>query len=50
MNMLDLRTYGFSFGREDIWHPEKDVYWGSEERMPLARLIRYKKPKKTVPH
>ena len=23
--------YGFSFGREDIWHPEKDVYWGSEK-------------------
>ena len=26
-----LQTYGFSFGREDIWHPEKDVYWGSEK-------------------
>ena len=26
-----LKTYGFSFGREDIWHPEKDVYWGSEK-------------------
>ena len=26
-----LKTYGFSFGREDIWHPEKDVYWGSEQ-------------------
>jgi catalase-peroxidase len=25
-----LKTYGFSFGRADIWHPEKDVYWGSE--------------------
>ncbi len=25
-----LKTYGFSFGREDIWHPEKDVYWGAE--------------------
>ena len=25
-----LKTYGFSFGREDIWHPEKDVWWGSE--------------------
>jgi catalase-peroxidase len=23
--------YGFAFGREDIWHPEKDVYWGSEK-------------------
>jgi catalase-peroxidase len=26
-----LKTYGFSFGREDIWHPEKDIYWGSEK-------------------
>ena len=24
------RTFGFAFGREDIWHPEKDIYWGSE--------------------
>ena len=27
---MGLKTYGFAFGREDIWHPEKDVYWGSE--------------------
>lgn len=27
---VGLKTYGFAFGREDIWHPEKDVYWGSE--------------------
>ncbi len=26
-----LKTFGFGFGREDIWHPEKDVYWGSEK-------------------
>jgi catalase-peroxidase len=28
---MGLKTYGFSFGREDIWHPEKDVYWGAEK-------------------
>jgi len=28
---MGLKTYGFSFGREDIWAPEKDVYWGSEK-------------------
>ena len=28
---MGLKTYGFAFGREDIWHPEKDVYWGSEQ-------------------
>lgn len=28
---MGLKTFGFSFGREDIWHPEKDIYWGSEK-------------------
>jgi catalase-peroxidase len=27
---MGLKTFGFSFGREDIWHPERDIYWGSE--------------------
>ena len=29
---MGLKTFGFGFGREDIWHPEKDVYWGSEKK------------------
>jgi len=33
---MGLKTFGFGFGREDIWHPEKDVYWGSEKEW-LAR-------------
>ena len=28
---MGLKTFGFGFGREDIWHPEKDVYWGAEK-------------------
>ncbi|MBB3190571.1 catalase/peroxidase HPI [Halomonas cerina] len=28
---MGLKTFGFSFGREDIWHPEKDIYWGAEK-------------------
>ena len=28
---MGFKTYGFAFGREDIWHPEKDIYWGSEK-------------------
>jgi len=28
---MGLKTFGFSFGRKDIWHPEKDVYWGAEK-------------------
>jgi catalase-peroxidase len=28
---MGFKTFGFSFGREDIWHPEKDIYWGAEK-------------------
>ncbi len=28
---MGLKTFGFGFGREDVWHPEKDTYWGSEK-------------------
>ena len=28
---MGLKTYGFAFGREDIWHPEHDIYWGAEQ-------------------
>ncbi len=28
---MGLKSYGFAFGREDIWHPEKDTYWGAEK-------------------
>jgi catalase-peroxidase len=27
---MGFKTFGFAFGRQDIWHPEKDIYWGSE--------------------
>ena len=28
---MGLKTFGFGFGRADIWHPPKDTYWGSEK-------------------
>ena len=28
---MGLKTFGFGFGRPDIWGPEKDVYWGAEK-------------------
>ncbi|MCS3457291.1 catalase-peroxidase [Aeromonas sp. BIGb0405] len=28
---MGLKTFGFGFGRQDIWHPEKDIYWGAEK-------------------
>lgn len=37
---MGLKIFGFGFGREDIWHPEKDVYWGSEkEWLGASRYI-----------
>ncbi|RNF33234.1 catalase/peroxidase HPI [Paracoccus methylarcula] len=38
---MGLKTFGFSFGREDIWHPEKDVYWGSEKEWLAPSDSRY---------
>ncbi len=31
MESMGLKTYGFAFGRPDIWEPEEDIYWGSED-------------------
>ncbi len=36
-----LKTFGFGFGREDIWHPEKDTYWGSEKEWLTDDSDRY---------
>ncbi|TDR53309.1 catalase-peroxidase [Halomonas ventosae] len=38
---MGLRTFGFSFGREDIWHPEKDTYWGAEKEWLAPSDSRY---------
>jgi catalase-peroxidase len=38
---MGLKTFGFAGGREDIWHPEKDAYWGSEKEWLAATHNRY---------
>lgn len=38
---MGLKTFGFGFGREDIWHPEKDVYWGAEKEFLADSENRY---------
>jgi catalase-peroxidase len=38
---MGLPTFGFSFGREDIWHPEKDIYWGAEKEWLAPSDERY---------
>ena len=37
---MGLKIYGFAGGRADIWHPEKDIYWGSEKEW-LGNDARY---------
>ncbi|MGA9048242.1 MAG: catalase/peroxidase HPI [Dehalococcoidia bacterium] len=32
LESMGFKTFGFAGGREDIWEPEKDIYWGSEEK------------------
>ena len=38
---MGLKTFGFSFGREDIWAPEIDTYWGSEKEWLAPSDSRY---------
>jgi len=38
---MGLKTFGFGGGREDIWHPEKDIYWGSEQEWLAETKNRY---------
>ena len=38
---MGLKTFGFGFGREDIWHPEIDTYWGAEKEWLAPSDNRY---------
>ncbi len=38
---MGLKTFGFAFGREDVWHPEKDIYWGAEKQWLAPSDERY---------
>ena len=38
---MGLKTFGFGFGRADIWHPEMDIYWGSEKEFLAPSELRY---------
>ncbi len=31
LESMGFKTFGFAGGREDVWEPEKDIYWGNEE-------------------
>ena len=38
---MGFKTFGFGFGRKDIWGPEKDVYWGGENEWLAPSENRY---------
>ena len=42
---MGFKTFGFSGGREDIWHPEKEINWGSEKEFLAATRSRYEDDK-----
>jgi catalase-peroxidase len=42
LESMGLKTFGFAGGREDIWEPEEDIYWGSEGEW-LGNKERYQK-------
>lgn len=45
---MGLKTFGFAFGREDIWHPEKDIYWGPEKAWLARSTGRYESDDRTT--
>ncbi|WP_374644836.1 catalase/peroxidase HPI [Tabrizicola sp.] len=45
---MGLKTYGFGFGREDIWAPEKDIYWGSEKEWLTDQRYPTKEDRKSL--
>lgn len=38
---MGFETFGFAGGREDIWHPEKDIHWGNEQEWLAPTKNRY---------
>jgi catalase-peroxidase len=32
LESMGFKTFGFGGGREDVWEPEEDIYWGSEDK------------------
>lgn len=42
---MGFKTFGFGGGREDIWHPEKDIYWGAEKEWLAPTKERYESDK-----
>ena len=44
LESMGFKTLGFAGGREDVWEPEADIYWGPEKRM-VSRPTLQRKPR-----
>ncbi len=47
LESMGFKTFGFAGGREDVWEPEEDVYWGAEKEW-LEGTERYANEKKDL--
>jgi len=47
LETMGFKTFGFSGGRPDVWEPDEDVYWGSENKW-LGGDVRYDKAQKAM--
>lgn len=47
LESMGFKTFGFSGGRPDVWEPDEDVYWGSENKW-LGGDVRYDKAQKAM--
>ena len=36
LESMGFKTFGFGGGREDVWEPEEDIYWGAERHLAGA--------------
>ena len=49
LESMGFKTFGFGGGREDIWEPEMDVYWGAEKKwLDDKALLRRTRPRKSA--
>ena len=39
LETMGFKTFGFAGGREDIWEPDQDVYWGTENNLARSTNV-----------
>jgi catalase (peroxidase I) len=39
LESMGFKTFGFAGGREDVWEPEEDIYWGPGDRVARRQAL-----------